>query len=716
MKSSKREIQKLIGVQRFNSNYQKTIIYNPTVLDLFLQDSCIDLDIVKDKKVAYYNIAASFDIETSSFTDSDEEKVAIMYEWTFGINGLCIIGRTWTDFLLLCERLAAYLDLSIEKRIIVYVHNLSYEFQFIRKRFKWFKVFAIDTRKPVYAITESGIEFRCSYIQSGYNLANLGENLHKYHCKKLVGDLNYKLIRSYKTDLTSKEIGYCLNDVKVVMCYITEQIEIEGSIVKIPLTKTGYVRRFVRGLCFGSDLKDAKKKKYKRWDYLELMHQLTIEPDEYIMLKQAFQGGFTHASPFYSGEVMEDVYSKDFTSSYPAQMIKQKFPMSKGEKYQIKDKADFLHCLQCYCCLFDIKITGLQSKFLYDDYISASRCRTLIKPVIDNGRVVSADTVITTITEQDFNVICQCYNWDSIQIGTMYRYYKNYLPHDFIRAILELYKQKTTLKGVAGEEVNYMLYKGMLNSCYGMTVTDIVRDELTYTDDWVTIKPDLSNALQQYNESKSRFLFYPWGVWVTAYARAALWTGILELKDDYIYSDTDSVKYIHPEKHKEYFDKYNADNIKALQAAMKYHGFNKDAISPITVTGVKKPLGVWDEDGQYKKFKALRAKCYMYQYLDDTINITVSGLNKKITVPYLRSKYKNVFDSFTNDLYVSADYTGKNTHTYIDEERTGTVIDYNNVPADYDELSGVHLESTDYSLSLADSYIDYLYNIKENKK
>lgn len=712
MRKHKSMTETVNGLKHFKENYTRTVIYNPTCIDYFLRDSMQDIQIVKNKQCAYYNVAASFDIETSSFYDN-EEKTAIMYEWTFGINGLVLIGRTWGQFLKLCDDIVRYLNLSSDLRLLVYVHNLSYEFQFIRKHFEWGKVFAVDTRKPVYAITTCGIEFRCSYLQSGYSLANLGKNLNKYHCEKLVGDLDYRKIRTSKTPLTWQELHYCINDVKVVMCYITEQIEIEGnSITRIPLTKTGYVRRYVRGVCFGSEIKDKKKRNFCRYDYINMIKALTLEPDEYLMLKLAFQGGYTHASPFYSGETVPDVTSMDFTSSYPAQMLKQKYPMSKGERYQVKGQEDFIYSLEHYCCLFDIEITGLQSKFLFDDYISASRCRGLKTPVIDNGRLVSADYLITTITEQDFAVICKCYTWDHVRIGPMYRYYKRYLPHNFCKAILNLYKQKTTLKGVAGEEVNYMLYKGMLNSCYGMAVTDIVRDELSYIDDWIIEKPVLQDALNDYNDSNFRFLFYPWGVWVTAYARRALWDGIFELKEDYIYSDTDSVKFINADKHKAYFERYNKNNIKALENAMYYHGFKKSEIAPETIKGVKKPLGVWDYDGHYKNFKALRAKCYMVENDAGEINITVSGLNKKITVPYLLKKYQNPFEAFTDHLYIPPEYTGKNTHTYIDEPRAGVVTDYIGHSAEYEEKTGVHLEATDYSLSLADSYVEYLMNIK----
>lgn len=70
------------------------------------------------------------------------------------------------------RKLTEYLELYDNKRIIIYVHNLSYEFQFMRKWFVWDKIFALEERKVVYAIM-AGIEFRCSYILTGYSLKSL---------------------------------------------------------------------------------------------------------------------------------------------------------------------------------------------------------------------------------------------------------------------------------------------------------------------------------------------------------------------------------------------------------------------------------------------------------------------------------------------------------------------------------------------------------------
>ena len=116
----------------------------------------------------------------------------------------------------------------------------------------------------------------------------------------------------------------------------------------------------------------------------------------------------------------------------------------------------------------------------------------------------------------------------------------NYLPKAILNSIIDLYNKKTTLKGVEGKETEYLISKGMLNSVYGMCVTAIVRDEHLYNNEtWETEKGNAIDQIQQYNTSKKRFLYYPWGIYVTAYARYNLWKGIFHFQHDYIFSVVD---------------------------------------------------------------------------------------------------------------------------------------------------------------------------------
>lgn len=665
------------------------------------------------KKQTISNAPSVIDIEASSFYE-DGQKRACMYAWVFGINGRCIRGRTWDELLDALNTVKSEYHISLERRFIIYIQNLSYEFQWFKDKFEWETVFSMDSRKPLYAVTKDGIEFRCSYLLSGYSLEKMGENLLKYKVNKAVGDLDYRLIRHSDTPLTDKEWGYILNDGLVVMAYIQEEIERMGDISKLPLTKTGYVRLLCREQCLKGD---------NRWSYNRTIKCLTLTPDTYRQLKRTYMGGFTHANVNYVDRTMYDVDSFDFTSSYPAVMVSEKYPMSPPFDYEPTDTEDFIRYLKAFCCMFDVTFNNICAITPFENYISLSRCTNCEHFNINNGRVIEAEKLTISLTEQDFFIIARMYKWDDMQISNMKCFYKGYLPKDFILTILELYKDKTELKGVEGKEVEYLVSKGMINSCYGMCVTDPCRDEIIYDGQWSEVKADVDTLIEKYNKDRNRFLYYPWGVWVTAYARKNLFTGILEFGDDYIYSDTDSIKVINTDKHRNYIEKYNETVTNKIKECLEYYEIPTEMASPKTIKGKTKPLGVWEYEGRYTRFKTLGAKRYLVEE-DGETHITIAGVSKSAGMRYLKHTYKTndeIFKNFTNKLYFPPSYerdgiedngSGKLCHTYIDGTLEGTVIDYMGNEGYYKETSCVHMENTDYTLSLEDEFIRLLMGIK----
>lgn len=639
----------------------------------------------------------------------------------FGIGTTVYYGRTWEQFGEFVQMLIDQLELTLYNRLIIYVHNLGYEFQFFRKFFNWENVFSIDDRKPIKALISEGIEFKCSYILSGFSLANLSKNLIKHKIKKLVGDLDYSKIRNSKTKMTDLELEYCKNDILIILYYINEQIDYYKDITKIPLTNTGRVRKFVKDKCYYTEKshKKSSKGKYKR--YRELMGELTLKLDEYQMLKRCFMGGYTHASLNYVGELLEDVTSIDFTSSYPSVMLAEKFPMSKPMKVDLR-KEDFEELLKNddVGLMFDIKIINLHSKLTHETYLSESKCIKQVNAIINNGRVYKADEIITTITDVDYRIMKQCYSWENVEVANCYKFYMQYLPRPILESVLELYQDKTTLKDVEGSEIEYMLSKGMLNSVYGMTVTDIVRELIEYIEDWNVVKPDkegIINQIDTYNDSANRFLYYPWGVWVTAYARLNLWSGIINVGDDYIYSDTDSIKLLNYEKHIPYIEWYNQDLVQKLKRMCDFRKLDFNLMKPKTKEGIEKMMGVWDYDGHYTHFKTLGAKRYLVRYDDGFLQLTVAGLSKKNGIEYMNkicdNDYKKVFDMFDDELYIPADETGKNTHTYIDDEMKIQSIDYQGNIEDVTIPSAIHLGKCEFTLSISKQYNKFLQDFKD---
>ena len=672
--------------------------------------------------VDYLNVPATFDIESSSFYDTEtNEKRAVMYAWVFGVNGRCVRGRTWNEFHALLDFITDGLSVSQDKRLVVYIHNFSYEFQFIRKHFNWIKVFSLSERQPIYAVTDTGIEFRCSYLLSGYSLEMVGKNLRTYKVNKMVGDLDYDLLRLPITPLTDTEWGYILNDGLVVMAFIQEEIDRLGTIVDLPITKTGYVRNYCRERCLTIDV-----------GYQKLVHSLTLEPNEYSKLKEAFAGGFTHANHNWvdknifvgktvNGKEIKSIGSYDLTSSYPTVMVSEMFPMSKGLRIKPRSQDQFFDYLQKYCCLITVRFHNIDEIFSHEHYISKSKCLLCENDVVDNGRVVSADDIIITLTELDFDIIRKTYSFEYFQVIDMWIYRKSYIPREFVMCVLGLYADKTKLKGVAGEEIRYLKSKEMLNSLYGMCVTDICRDDIVYEDGlWTTESCNVEKVLQKYNENTQRFISYPWGVWVTAYARYNLWKILIQLNEDYVYADTDSLKIINYEKYIPIIEKYNRDITEKIKKCLAFNRIDASYAKPKNNKGEIKPLGVWDFEGSLTRFKTLGAKRYIYEH-NSELTLTISGVNKETGIQYLKDKYKTpvkIFNAFKDNLefpstYVNSDGLekrgcGKLTHTYLDEMYEGYAIDYLGNKSFYREFSGTHLELTTYSMSMDEAFLSYL--------
>lgn len=655
-----------------------------------------------------YNVPCAFDIETSSFYDGDSKR-CLCYIWQFAFNGYVYVNRYLENFPIFLDDFINEMGISSKERLYIYVHNLSYEFQFIRKYFKWENIFAVDSRKPIKCTLKCGVEFRDSYILSGYSLAKVSEHLHTYRVSKLVGDLDYTKIRTPLTPLHGKEMQYCINDVLVVSAYIQEQIEQYGNqITRIPLTNTGRVRNYCRTNCFSKENKS---------DYKKLMKTLTLDVEEYKLLKRCFMGGFTHANAYKVNELLENVASYDFTSSYPYVMVSEKFPMGKGIKINIRNREHFESLKDDFCLVFDMVLENISPKLYQDNPLSISKCWQSENVIENNGRVVYADRVYTSGTEIDLEIYTKFYNIEHCTITNVYAYKKEYLPRPLLQAILKLYKDKTELKGVKGKEIEYLHSKGMINACYGMTVTEIAKANQIYESGiWYEEKPDLDKALEKYNKDKSRFLFYPWGIYVTAYARRNLFTAISSCGSDYCYSDTDSVKILNREKHLEYFKRYNEIVVEKLKNSSYVNDIPYEYFSPKTIKGDVKTIGLFDYEGTYKYFKTLGAKRYIYY--DGDLHVTIAGVGKKSTEKWFTDNYdlQGIFDAFNNNLIIPSEHTGKLTSTYIDDVREGVVTDYYGYKYEYSTPSGIHLSKTSFEISMSALYINFLRGIKYEYK
>lgn len=670
---------------------------------------------IKHKGGYVTNCPMAFDIETTSvflkngwkaFDNrypqvpddfyKDCKKMSWCYIWMFGfINDfnkeneeyVVVCGRTLEEFKHFICKFQNFLD----SKIIIYSHNLSFEFQYLRNIFDDLNVFARKKRKVMKCDCMDGlIEFKCSLILSGLSLEKTAELNNKKYMKKS-GDLDYRKVRFSDTELTTKEMGYCEFDILSLL----EYIKIEASYVRfmcqnIPLTKTSKVR------------KKIKKLYDKDKDYHKRMQNCVPQVECQKLLMKTYTGATTHANPLWVGYVCRGLHCKDLSSSYPTVLISEKYPCSPFFKLNTKDFDKINRSKYAYFGTFTFKNIKAKTSM---NYISCHKCNNEIHIFSENGKVQSAEQLTISLTDVDVDIIKQVYDFDKMICSELYIAKKDYLDIRFVELILDFYFNKTTLKGETIENliILYKQNKEYINSLYGCCVTNLIGNLIEFFDDWKETKltDDLiEELLVKQKTSRNTVLQYSTGVWCTAYARQRLWLeGILPLGRDLVYTDTDSVKYFERNnKYKRHFHQMNKQIFNKLKKGCRGRKDLIDKLIPKDKKGNVHQLGIWDDEGVCDLI-TWGAKKYMTKHGND-LEVTVSGLNKKLA---LTNPYLNSLDDFKKGLKFDVNQSGRKILYYLDEQEP-TIIDGHIIDYRY----GIVIQPTTYTLGITDKYDEFL--------
>lgn len=557
----------------------------------------------KKTEYRYLDIITAFDIET---TNDLEAQQAYMYIWQYQFGSYTIIGRTWEEWLEFLSKVMEQLPGDV--KVVIYVHNLSFEFQFLRGiyHFEPEEVFAVEPRKVLKCEMFQIFEYRCSYFLTNMSLDQFTKKMGVENAKLSGTDFDYSKRRYPWTELTDMELQYCINDVKGLVQALQVQFDTDGdTLYTVPLTSTGYVRRDVR----------KAMRSYNKRDLTEQLPDYEI----FCMLREAFRGGNTHANRYYTDQIIPKVTSYDRVSSYPDVQLNHRFPLSHWLR-EDPEKLDLDRVLRKMdkhgrACLMRIGVTNIR---LADPmwgcpYLARAKCRTILNGDNDNGRIMSADYLETTLTDVDFRILMDEYVFDDIVFIDFYHARYGLLPKQLRGVVQSYFVDKTNLKGVKGQEVYYMKVKNKLNSIYGMSVQSPVKQSIDFIDDFIERHDPERELLDESN--RKAFQNYAWGVWTTAWARFELEKAIKLCGNQFVYCDTDSVKYIGDID----FSGYNKDHMK-LSKENDAH-----ATDP---AGNEHYLGVYELDARYKNFITMGAKKYAYEYEDGSIGITVAGVSK----------------------------------------------------------------------------------------
>lgn len=660
-----------INIELKSGQIVERIVYEPTEFFAYNEFEIHD------------NSFLTFDIEC--YTES--EQLAYMYMWQVCFGGCVCVGRTWEEYILFFKKIGALFDSNYRNRVVIYVHFLSYEFQFIKEFFDIIEVFARDRRKPIRFVgklkgSDFVYEFRCSFFLSNMSLAKFMENSKLCEYKKLDGDdFNYTEKRTPFTPLTDMQLAYGYVDVAGLEQSIYDRL-MDDDLKSIPMTATAYVRRFCRERCIKSPA------------YMDWFHASKLTLKQYKLARACFRGGNTHASRFYAGMPLKDVGSCDIRSSYPARLLFEKYPSGAFYDYEPTNLTDFLSLCNTKSVFMHIRLIDIDIKDNVSvPYIDFAHCSSVSRRAgNDNGRVLFADSLDYYCTEVDLQIILNQYNIKHIEIIYACWANKDYIPSELAQSIFYWYEKKNVLKGDPTKSYEYAKSKNNLNSIYGMAVSSILKEEVYYntkTKEWGIAELDYfeeHEAFEKYYNSRNSFLPYQMGVYVTAYARKELQRGIDMLGDDFVYCDTDSSKFLYPEKNFALFDELNK-NIIATK-------------TPHTVSIDGEYLGIWEHDGIYSDFKTLGAKKYLTKS-NGKLSVTVAGLSKEKGAQDL-ARAKDPFKDFSIGK-VFAD-SGRTSSWYNEEEPHKITRD----GRAFTVSSNISILPTTYELGVTDTYFDLI--------
>ena len=677
------------------------------------------------EKRRYLNCVCSFDIET---TNIREIKQAVMYVWQFALgHQLVVVGRTWEEYLLFLQGLRRWVPEGVY--LVCYVHNLSFEFQFLRGiySFEPQEVFAIEKRSILRCDMLHFVEYRCSMKLSNYGLDAWTSVMRNEHHKESGEDFDYSILRWPWTPLTPKEYKYCVYDVLAVVECVELLMAAEGdNLATIPMTQTGYIRR---------EVKEALRVKGPFY-----VKNLLPTFELFQLLRKAFRGGNTHCNRYYTGLTVHGVYSADRSSSYPDVMCNCLFPTGKFCKaLPGKNPIDLI--TDGWAVVFSFQCWGLRLKEKYWGFPYISKDKFDYSPNVegeqrhvweDNGRIIKADYVAGTVTDIDFHIIDMEYTYDSISFdGDIWFARYGSLPDEFTSVLKRHYRVKTTMKGTINDgSTEYQRSKEKLNAGFGMAAQNPLKDTIlfalleegqdfySFTDlrrleaaekltdkEKEELKIETLDEAELYAQAKPT-LPYQWGVWVTAQARYELELAMWKLQEHdgpcrLIYIDTDSLYYEGPRMD---FSDYNDERIRRAK--------KNDAWA---IDGKGKPhyMGVLEEDPPIDRFKSEGAKKYIYER-DGNLKITVAGVQKSAGAKELLQVAKensvDAFDAFSPGLTfrsaggVAAWYNDRDFGQYeVGGECRSVYIS-----------SNIFLAEDEYTLSLTPDYMDIVEQLRRN--
>lgn len=582
-------------------------------------------------------------------------------------------GRTVQTFLTYCENL--YISVNENNRgrrktkINIYTHNLKFDGDFILYEILKTGCAELTNEVRENVLYNFSIKFKSGAEITFYDSMKIfpmkAEKVGKmYGIKKLVGDWDYNKYRDTSTEISPEEWAYVDHDVMIISKALADY------------RQRGYRENTQAAIAYNERLRRtypqfnkliAKRAKQKNYDKFREMFPYDIMPLAFNIHKHlllGYFGGISWLNPKYACKDLTDAHSFDVHSMYPAQMVYKPLPV--GQPFIINDPTpeEAKRYLMNYDCVI-ADIENLTITLKSDRHFPFLMFQTSDKTSVRmQGKIIYCVNEFAVLSCWDFRIMQSEYNIKSMKITRLYLFRSKRGQYaDFIRYFMD---QKSAADKIRNDpnstadekqnaEVLRSIAKVMMNSSYGKDGTKLIRQNnqtvFDKANDVLENKLNCEIAQPEY--------YLPSAIFICAHARYQLFRAAILVRDDFIYSDTDSIKVTN----------------EGYKILINSPDFDVDDYR----------LGAWGYEGKYDTARFVRQKTYTYTQYGER-HYTVCGAPDSI-----KSQMK--IDDFLPGMVITLD----ELHANGNEGRLLPV----RVPG------GVILEETGFQISRIDTWDEY---------
>lgn len=434
----------------------------------------------------------------------------------------------------------------------------------------WFEVQKKKAKKVTICDSLKLLNFSVEEIAKSFNLP----------IRKL--DLDYETYRPIGHELTPHEVDYIRNDVEIM----ARALDLFFKEIKPKLT-----------------MASTALASYKETNpnFRNDFPQLPIEVDDDI--RASYKGGFTYLNPIYRNVITRGGYVLDYNSLYPSILYYMPLPYQIPEPFEGKYVPDPLYPLytQMINCTFKLKpgkIPTIQIKntfgFMPNEYLETS----------DDG---SGLPVTLVLTKPDLELFLEHYDVEDLEYVSGWKFkcatglFCDYIDY-WMEKKIEAKKQ--------GLHAQLITAKLAMNSIYGKFATNPHGSRKMPV---INSEDGIMDFINLPEETRPP-VYVALAAFVTAYGRKRIieaaqsvrdWSLKTKGYDAYVYSDTDSLHILVGEE--------DLPEIKKFLDIDDYR------------------LGALKIESQFLRGKYLRAKSYIEEQPDGSMNVTVAGLPKKFS-------------------------------------------------------------------------------------